>query len=404
MIKVMKFGGTSVATESARNRIVDRVKQELQNGFQPVLVVSAIGRNGDPYATDTLIHLVKTPEVELNKRDLDLLMSCGETISAVVVSSLLNERGIKATAVTGFQAGIATDSHFGNADVLAVQPERLFSLIEAGVIPVVTGFQGISPEGEITTLGRGGSDTTATLLGVALDAAEVEIYTDVDGVMTADPRVVTDATVINNLAFSEIYQMAIDGAKVVDHKAISIAMKSNKPLRIKNTFNDTEGTLISENLDHEVVDYVPGQFTFTAFTHKHQLVQVTLDTVGISSDVNEQMLEDFEKYEISMDMISFFTEKKIFIINDEKVAVLENVLQKLHIPYKLEKNLSKITAVSHRMHGVPGIMKRIVLTLTRANIGILQTSDSNTTISCLVHTEEANLALNTLHKQFKVEN
>lgn len=402
MIKVMKFGGTSVATEESRLRVVERVKQEINKGYQPVLVVSAIGRKGDPYATDTLINLLSEPKKALGSRDLDLLMSCGEIISTVIIAELLNQHHIPATAVTGYQAGIQTNSVFGNADVESVEPSRLHQLIQEGYVPIVAGFQGIDQNGDITTLGRGGSDTTAALLGVALDAREVEIYTDVDGVMTADPRLVPSAQVIDKLAFTEIYQMAIDGAKVVDHKAVSIAMKGNKNLRIKNTFNDTDGTLISESMDYEAVDYASDYMLFTAFTHKHHLVQVSIHISGLDDDNNERMLEAFEKSGISMDMINFFTEKKIFTIHEDKTEALEKILNALSIDYTLEKDLTKITAVGHRIHGVPGVMKRIVMALSKAQITILQTSDSNTTISCLVYAKDAVLALNTLHQTFKV--
>lgn len=401
MIKVMKFGGTSVATEGSRLKIIEKVKQEIAKGFQPVLVVSAIGRKGDPYATDTLINLLQDPLKALETRDLDLLMACGEIISTVVVSNLFQAHGLNSMAITGFQAGIVTDSQFGKADVKQVNPARLLALVEAGFIPIVAGFQGIDTNGDITTLGRGGSDTTAALLGVALDAAEVDIYTDVDGVMTADPRIVPNAKVIDSIAFSEIYQMAIDGAKVVDHKAVSIAMEGNKNLRIKNTFNNTEGTLISENIDYEVVEYASDQLLFTAFTHKHHILQAILQIDGHDESINEILLDDFEKAGISMDMINFFTEKKIFTIHENKKQALVEILERLKIPYHLEENLSKITAVGHRIHGVPGVMKRIIMALSKAHIDILQTADSNTTISCLVRTEEAVKALNTLHDTFK---
>ncbi len=402
MIKVMKFGGTSVATEKSRLRIVDRVKQEINKGFKPVLVVSAIGRLGDPYATDTLINLLIEPNKALESRDLDLLMSCGETISTVVVSNLFQSHGIKSIAITGFQAGILTNDRYGNADVQSVNPARILQLIEEGFIPIVAGFQGISQSGDITTLGRGGSDTTAALLGVALDAEEVEIYTDVDGVMTADPRLVPNAHVIDSIAFSEIYQMAIDGAKVVDYKAVSIAMEGNKNLRIKNTFNDTKGTLISENIEYEAVDYNSDYLLFTAFTHKNHILQVTLFISGHEETINERLLDNFEKAGISMDMINFFTEEKIFTVHDSKKEALIEILEDLSIPYQVVDQLSKITAVGHRIHGIPGVMKRIIVALSKAHIEILQTSDSNTTISCLVKTEDAVKALNTLHDTFKI--
>lgn len=228
-ISVLKYGGTSVASELGRSRIVEQVGKSLQEGFAPVVVVSAIGRKGDPYATDTLIHLLEAPELDYRSREMDLLMSCGEMISAVMITNLLKKSGIQATAFTGFQAGIQTDSTFGDARILSVNPEGILGALEAGQTVVVTGFQGIDAAGNITTLGRGGSDTTAAVLGVALNAERIEIYTDVEGVMTADPRIVKDARIIDQISHEEVYQMASAGAKVVDHKAVAIAREGASP-------------------------------------------------------------------------------------------------------------------------------------------------------------------------------
>ena len=227
-IVVQKYGGTSVTTHESRTRIAQNAIELKTQGKKPVIVVSAIGRNGDPYATDTLINFFKSANENYSSRNLDFLLNCGEMISAAVVANTIEGLGHKAIALTGHQAGMVTDADFGNANVAYVDTQKIIQQLEKDYIVVVTGFQGITAAGELTTLGRGGSDTTAAVLGVALDAECIEIYTDVDGVMTADPRIVKDAQVLRTISYEECYQLAIDGAKVVDHKAIDIAKKGNQ--------------------------------------------------------------------------------------------------------------------------------------------------------------------------------
>lgn len=187
-IIVQKFGGTSVATPQTRQLVVKKVKEAVDGGYAPIVVVSAMGRRGDPYATDTLIEMLRSVNPDPDVHELDLMMACGEIISSTVMASTLQKEGFKAKALTGGQAGMVTDGNFGNAKIKTVRPKTLKTLVEQGIIPVICGFQGVTDmDGSITTLGRGGSDTSAAAFGVAVDAEKVEIYTDVDGVMTADP-------------------------------------------------------------------------------------------------------------------------------------------------------------------------------------------------------------------------
>ena len=187
-IVVQKFGGTSLATPEMRSKVVEKIINAKRGGFQPVVVVSAMGRKGDPYATDTLIDINTRICTNIHPREMDLLMACGEIISAVVLTNTLKARGYDARAFTGGQAGIITDNNFTQAEILEIKPDRLLEAIKDGRIPVVAGFQGITQQGDFTTLGRGGSDVTAVALGEALSAYAVEIFSDVDGVMTADPK------------------------------------------------------------------------------------------------------------------------------------------------------------------------------------------------------------------------
>lgn len=399
-ICVLKYGGTSVASDLGRSRIVEQVKKTIQEGYSPVVVVSAIGRKGDPYATDTLINLLHDPAIEYKSREMDLLMSCGEVISAVIIANLLKSSGIDALAFTGFQAGIQTDSAFGDAKILSVATEGMYQAIESGKTLVVTGFQGIDSNGNITTLGRGGSDTTAAVLGVALNAERIEIYTDVEGVMTADPRIVKDARIIDQISHEEVYQMASAGAKVVDHKAVAIAREGGKPLVIRSTFSDAPGTRIKVMLKNQESAADPTK-ALTAVALKQHFVQLTV-AIATKDHRNERMLNRFEQEQISIDMINFFDNEKVFIISELDLPKALEILEELELKTEVLKGCSKITAIGHRMHGVPGVMKRIVFSLARENIEILQSSDSNTTISCLIHSEHAGRALQILHNEFQL--
>lgn len=397
-IVVQKFGGTSVAKEESRKIIAAKAIEVKENGQSAVMVVSAMGRSGDPYATDTLINLVRVMGVEPSSRELDLIMSCGETISAAVMASTIRAMGHDAVALTGFQAGIVTDDVFNNAAVRHVETERILSFLNEGKIVVVTGFQGVTEDGDITTLGRGGSDNTAAILGEALNASSIEIYTDVDGVMTADPRVVPDAKVIDAISYDDVYQLAIEGAKVVDHKAVEVAKRSNRILKIKNTFSDAEGTIICSDIDADCLD---SRTLISAVTSKSNIVQFT---VGIDAhDVrNESLLNRMEEQNVSIDLINFFEEEKIFTIEKDKTECLESILKEEGIAYTILDDCAKVTVVGHRIHDVPGIMKKIVVALGKADVEILQTSDSSASIACLVKREHAEKAVNILHTTFEL--
>ena len=244
-IVILKFGGTSVTTGEKRARIITLVKECLSKGEYPIVVVSAIGRAPSPYATDTLISLVSDSFREDNLRGMDLLMSCGETISSVIISSVLRNNGVNATPLTGFQAGIITDSTYSSANVIKYKDKLIKKLLKQRIVPVVTGFQGMDKDGFITTLGRGGSDTTAAVLGAFLNAKRVDIYTDVDGILTSDPNIDPNAKLIENLTYDKAYDMAINGAKVIHPKAILYVKEKGIPMYIKNVLKDEKGTLIN---------------------------------------------------------------------------------------------------------------------------------------------------------------
>lgn len=396
-IIIQKFGGTSVSTEERRRQVVFKVKEALAKDFFPVLVVSAMGRKGEAYATDTLLSLVDDNFKKNNLQAVDMLMCCGEIISAVVISNMLINEGIEAIPLTGGQAGIITNDKFSEADLIYTNTENIKSIIEAGIIPVVTGFQGITEKGYLTTLGRGGSDTSACILGEALKADEIEIYTDVDGIMTADPRIVKEAALINTISYNEIFQLADQGAKVIHPRAVDCARKANIPILIKNTMSDCKGTLVNSFGDKAKGKSISG------ITHLNNRTQVTIKLNENRNNENYRYLLDIlAKNNISLDLINIFPTEQIFTIDSNKKEKVKDVLEKNKFTYKIIDNCSTIAIVGIGMTGVPGIMAKIINTLSDNSIEILQTADSNMTIWCLIKSKHIDNALNLLHKVFNL--
>lgn len=246
-IVVLKFGGTSVNTAEKRDKVIAKIIAAKEKGHQVVVVVSAMGRKGEPYATDTLLDLLSQIGPNPAESTKDLLVSCGEIISACVMAHALEQRGHKAVALTGFQAGIITDDNYTKADIKRVETDYLRKKLQEGKIVIVAGFQGITEQGEITTLGRGGSDTTALALGGALGAQEAVIYTDVPGVAWTDPRLVPGAPFLSTIGFQPMYTLARAGAKVIHLRAVKAAMDFACPFYIRSTFQEEEGTLIGQD-------------------------------------------------------------------------------------------------------------------------------------------------------------
>ncbi len=244
-ILVQKFGGTSVATKDSRNYVYKKIEDAINNDYSLIVVVSAMGRNGDPYATDTLLNLLKNEYPSVNKRELDVIFSCGENISGTVITSNLQKRGYKSVYLTGAQAGIITDDNYTDAKIIRIENENIISLLRDGYTVVVGGGQGISERGDTTSLGRGGSDTTACALGVSVEAEEIDIFTDVEGIMTADPRIVEDAILLDEISYEDCCNLANMGAKVIHPRAVEVTMTDPEiKLYVKSTFSDHPGTLI----------------------------------------------------------------------------------------------------------------------------------------------------------------
>ncbi|MCL6446642.1 MAG: aspartate kinase [Armatimonadetes bacterium] len=401
---VQKFGGTSVATPELRERVAGKIIAAKEEGYTPVVVVSAIGRAGDPYATDTLINFARQAHRDLSAREMDLLMSCGEIISGVVMAAVLQKAGHPAVFLTGAQAGIITDGSYNEARILKVKPENILKQAKEGKIVIVAGFQGVTEDGEITTLGRGGSDTTAAALGVALNAAYVDIYTDVEGIMTADPRIVDGAQALEKVTYDEICQLAHEGAKVVHPRAVEIVMQRNIPLRVRSTFSDTPGTLVTSSGEvyRGTIDITRDR-TITGITQIPNLVQfkVATEETGTEGLTRQRRLfKSLALSGISLDFINVYPDEVVFTVKEDVWQKAAQILENAGFKAGVTPDCAKVAAVGAGMTGVPGVMAAIVEALTRENIQILQANDSYTTIWVLVKREDMEKAVRALHRQF----
>ncbi len=400
-IIVQKFGGTSVAEPAQRERVCGHIANALQRADKVVVVVSAMGRAGSPYATDTLLSLLRE-NGSGNARETDLLMACGEIISGIILSAKLREQGFRTCFLTGAQAGIITDRTFGDARIQSMQTEYLLTCLQENDVAVVAGFQGKTPSGEITTLGRGGSDTTASALGAALNAEVVEIFTDVDGVMTADPKLIQDARLLSQVTYNEICQLAREGAKVVHPRAVEIAMEKNIPLRVRSTFSDSPGTLVTNrgggaggcDVQERLITGVTSLSHITQF----RISKKPEDAIKAEREIFHRLAEEG----VSLDFISIQPEEIRFTVKEENESLVQSLLEKMGYRFHILPHCAKVAAVGAGMTGKPGVMSRVVDALAAENIAILQSGDSYTSLWCLVKENDMKKALMALHKEFSL--
>lgn len=400
-ILVQKFGGTSLTDHERRERALHHIRKGIEQGYQLVVVLSAMGRKGDPYATDTLLSLLEEGDIPL--REKDLLMSTGEIIASAVMSSALWKEGYPNTILTGGQAGILTNERFGNALITALRPERILRELEEGKIVIVPGFQGMSLDGEITTLGRGGSDTTATALGVALGAEYVDIFTDVEGIMTADPRIVSDARPIDVMTYTEVANLAHLGAKVIHPRAVEIAMQKNVPIRVRSTFSDGEGTLITSLTEvnrslAEVRDRI-----VTGVTQVPHITQVKVTAERGEFDLQLKVFRAMAENGISVDFINVSPGGVLYTVYDHEADRTRRILNEMGYNPELLPECAKVSVVGAGIAGTPGVMAKIVEALVEEEIQILQSADSHTTIWVLVRQGDMNRAVRAIHRKFHLD-
>lgn len=403
-IVVQKFGGTSVHTRELREKAAAKVKEAWEEGFAPVVVVSAMGRKGAPYATDTLIALAQEEFPEIDARNLDLLLSCGEIISSVIMVQALRRVGLRGIALTGGQAGIVTNGTFGDATVIRVEPERIRKYLENGYVVVVAGFQGVTEDGEITTLGRGGSDTTAVVLGVALQADYVDIFTDVEGVMTADPRIVPEAQILKGLTYTEAAEIVQQGAKVIHHKAMDIAREYRIPIRVRSLNDESKGTLICDiqTLVREGLRILSHERPVYSIAYRKGLTQFRVDFGG-NPEKKLQLFQVLAAHGVSIDLINLFPEHTAFVVDERIGEKVATILSKEGFSFEVKSPCAKVSLVGSGMADRPGVMAQVVEALKEAEVEIFQTSDSHVTISCLVDEKDMERAIRVLHRKFQLD-
>ncbi|MCJ7839693.1 aspartate kinase [Lederbergia sp. NSJ-179] len=401
-IIIQKFGGTSVQNYETRQYAHQHIHNAIKKGYKVVVVVSAMGRKGAPYATDTLLSLIGGTNTSLNKREQDLVLSCGEIISSVVFTNELKEKGIKATALTGAQAGFVTTNDHTNAKIIEMKCKRLLKELELMDVVVVAGFQGATKEGDVTTIGRGGSDTSAAALGAALNAEWIDIYTDVDGMMTADPRLVKKARSLSAVTYNEVSNMAYEGAKVIHPRAVEIAMHAKIPIRIRSTYTDSPGTLVTSlNAQAEKFDVKERLVTGIAYVPNVSQIKVKANKgdYSLQSEVFKAMADEG----ISIDFINISPNNVIYTVPSTVLQKAVTALEKIGYIPTVESNCAKVSVVGAGITGVPGVTAKIVGALSDKEIRILQSADSHTTIWVLVEGKDLVEAVNALHDVFELQ-
>jgi len=387
---VVKFGGTSLSDAQKRQTAVGHCVSLLEESEKLVIVVSAMGRSGDPYATDTLLKLVSADSSACEK---DRLMACGEVISALVLASELRRSGISTEALTGWEAGIATDGEPGNARIVSVDTDRIQNVLSRHRVAVISGFQGLSPDGNVNTLGRGGTDTSAVVLGIALGADEVLLYKTVDSVYTADPEKVPSARELSVISSEDLRQMAWQGAKVVHPRAAEAAQASDAVLKVKSF---RSGEVVTEVVKQplENTNYIVGVASGPVVTG------FTVIGSGRPSAFFAGVFRRIADSGVSMDMFSVFKCTAAFTVPLDSKEAVEQILDSMDLHYTTVGPCTKVSIVGAGMHGLKGVMARFCEALERVGIDALQTVDSHATISALVLVNQRDTALQELHREF----
>lgn len=401
-IIVQKFGGSSVATTEHMKRVAQKVIREVEEGHQLVVVVSAMGNS-----TDEL--LAKALEISPHpaKRELDMLLSTGEQISIALLTMALQEKGYDAISFTGWQAGIQTENVFGNARINEIRIERVKGALDEGKIVVVAGFQGVTETGDITTLGRGGSDTTAVALAAALGAERCDIYTDVPGVFTADPRFIEGARKLDALTYDEMLEFAHLGAGVLHPRAVEYAKNYRIQLYVRSSKEDVQGTIIGEDVRMEPNLIVRG----VAF--EKDISRVTVSKLEKNEGALASIFIPLAEHHINVDIIvqsstAITPESVSFSIKTEDLQEVLQVLEenKEEIQYEhleWESGLAKVSIIGSGMISNPGVAAEMFSTLAQEGIFVKMVSTSEIKVSCVIDEAHMIKAANLLHKTYKLD-
>ena len=395
----MKFGGTSVANLSRIKNLQQLVKKKISNGHKKILVVVS-AMSG---VTNNLVKQYKKIDSNINKPEYDVILSTGEQYSSALISTFLNKNGVKSRSILGWQVPIITDNKFSQARIEKINTEKILKLFKNFNVLVVAGFQGISSEGRITTLGRGGSDTSAVAMAVALKSKICEIYTDVEGIFSSDPRVVKDAKKIKNITYEEILEMASLGSKVLHPRSVELAMKYDINIHVRSSFMRKLGSMVvkEENkLEKEVV---------TGISASENDANISLKGIPDKPGVAGQIFSILADADINVDMIvqnitddgKFASITFTVPLDDCKRAV--KVLRNSKIKFKkifFDTKICKISIVGVGMKSNVGVAKVMFETLAKKNINIKVISTSEIKISVLIESHKKKIALNSLHKAY----
>ena len=403
---VKKFGGSSVATPEKIMNVAKRVLQEKNEEDRIVVVVSAMGDT-----TDELVGLMKQISTTPSKREMDMLLSTGEQISIALLAMAFEQLGQPAISFTGPQAGIQTNSAYSKAKITNIEPKRVFDELAKGKVVIIAGFQGIAPEGDITTLGRGGSDTTAVALAGALKANVCEIFTDVDGVYSADPRIVKSARKMQEVTYNEMLEMARLGAGVMQPRSVEMGKHYNVPIHVRSTFSTIAGTII-----REVYTMEEKEFIIRGVAHDLNVAKIAVLGVPDQPGIAYKIFSALAKANIDVDMIVQSirnTDKNItdilFTVAQPDLAqtksIMEEVGKELGVLSVLaDENIAKVSVVGAGMLGSPGIAAEMFGALASAGINIGVISTSEISISCLVQADKVKAAVNAIHSRFFPDN
>ena len=399
---VKKFGGTSVADTERIEAVADNIQLEIKKGNQVAVVLSAMGKS-----TDELISLAREINPDPNLREYDALVSTGEQISVALLAMALLKRGIKGKSYTAYQLGIKTNSSHSRARILDVEVSKINNEIQEGTVPVITGFQGMNENGDITTLGRGGSDTTGVALAVALEADECQIYTDVDGVFTTDPRVYDKARLLKEVSFEEMLELSSSGAKVLQLRSVEYASKFNLPIRVLSSFNDGEGTLVQEEkniMERPIVSGISSIDSEAKLTIRGvpDIPGVAAKILGPISDAGIEV--DVIVQNISAENNTDFT----FTVDKSDAVQAENILKHTSDSLgggsvEVDDDIAKISIVGRGMRAHAGVASKMFEALAASEINILMITTSEIKISVVIKKSEMKNAVKSLHDAFDLD-
>jgi aspartate kinase len=404
---VQKYGGTSVGDAGRIKAVAELVSARVEDGDQLVIVVSAMGST-----TDDLVALAAQMTDEPEARELDLLLSTGEIVTSTLLAMALKHMGRPAVALSGAQAGIGTDTRYGRAQILSVDPRRIRRELESGTIVIVAGFQGITEEMDITTLGRGGSDTTAVALAISLEAERCEILTDVDGVHVADPRIVPGARKMDEISYEEMLELASYGATVMHPRAVELGAVYQMPIYVASSFNDTVGTLIHGDRTTEESD-MEGRNKVMGIAQDTDVARITvrgvLDQPGIAATIFEPLGEngisvDTIVQNASVERLTDLTFTLSRTDLDKGLAIVRPIAESIGAPEVLaDTHLAKVSVIGAGMTSGAGYAGRMFRTLTDTGINIELITTSEIRITCLIDEKQAADAVRALHKAFELE-